>query len=499
MGIPLWIAIALPAAGGLLAASIGGKTGRLVALASALATAVLALLYFFDYPLGSGELRYVTDARWIPELGIHFRIGLDGLALALFTMTAVVWVPATAWAALHPHEREREFLFLLGLGESAVLGAFAAQDLALFVVFFDLMLVPFYLLIGTWGSGDRVRATTLFVIYTLVGSLLMLAAAIALGVLATPDGATVSFSLADLAQRPLPASDQKWIFALFALAFLIKAPAFPLHAWAPAAYRAAPWPVAALLSAVLSKVGVYGFLRLALPLLPDAVDAFQTVVVVIAVVSILYGSLLALVQDNIRLVAVYSSIAQLGFITLGIFSLDPKGAQGAVFQMVNHGLVSVPLFLLLAALSARAAGSESLRELGGMALRAPVLATVFLVVALANLAMPGTPNFVGELFVLFGALDNVAVAGFVASLGVALAAAYTLRLFQRTMHNPPGSAVAPRELARLELAAVAPLVAVIVALGVYPQALLGRAERASAQPVAIVADHTDPSAEVARR
>jgi len=167
--------------------------------------------------------------------------------------------------------------------------------------------------------------------------------------------------------------------------------------------------------------------------------------------------------------------------------------------MVNHGLVSVPLFLLLAALSARAGGSESLRELGGMALRAPVLATVFLVVALANLAMPGTPNFVGELFVLFGALDNVAVAGFVASLGVALAAAYTLRLFQRTMHNPPGSAAAPRELARLELAAVAPLVAVIVALGVYPEALLGRAERASAQPVAIVADHTDPSAEVARR
>lgn len=493
MHLPLWITIALPAAAGLVAALIGGRLGRAVAVLGSLAVAVIALDYFFSYPFGSGSLKHVVDEPWIPQLGVRFRLGLDGLSLALFAMTAVAWLPATVWSVLHRPERERQYLFLLGLGEAAVLGAFAAQDLALFVVFFDLMLLPFYLLIGSWGTGQRVRATTLFVVYTLVGSLLMLAAAIALAVLATPAGSAVSFSLADLANRPLDADTQKWVFALFALAFLIKAPAFPLHAWAPAAYRAAPWPVAALLSAVLSKVGVYGFLRLALPLLPQGVETFQVAIVVVAVVSILYGSVMALIQDNVRLVAVYSSIAQLGFITLGIFSLDPKGAQGAVFQMVNHGLVSVPLFLILAAVAARAGGSESLRELGGLAVRAPVLATVFLLVALSNLAMPGTPNFVGELFVLFGALDGVAVAGFVASVGVALAAAYTLRLFQRTMHNPPGQAVTARELGRGEIAALVPIVAAIVALGVYPQALLGRAKAASAAPVAQVVGASERS------
>ncbi len=493
MDLPLWITIALPAVAGLVAALIGGRLGRAVAVLGSLAVAVIALGYFFSYPFGAGSLEHVVDEPWIPQLGVRFRLGLDGLSLALFAMTAVAWLPATVWSVLHRPERERQYLFLLGLGEAAVLGAFAAQDLALFVVFFDLMLLPFYLLIGSWGTGQRVRATTLFVVYTLVGSLLMLAAAIALAVLATPAGSTVSFSLADLANRSLDADTQKWVFALFALAFLIKAPAFPLHAWAPAAYRAAPWPVAALLSAVLSKVGVYGFLRLALPLLPQGVETFQVTIVVVAVVSILYGSVMALVQDNVRLVAVYSSIAQLGFITLGIFSLDPKGAQGAVFQMVNHGLVSVPLFLILAAVAARAGGSESLRELGGLAVRAPVLATVFLLVAFSNLAMPGTPNFVGELFVLFGALDGVAVAGFVASVGVVLAAAYTLRLFQRTMHNPPGQAVTARELGRGEIAALVPIVAAIVALGVYPQALLGRAKAASAAPVAQVVGTSERS------
>lgn len=493
MHLPLWITIALPAAAGLVAALIGGRLGRAVAVLGSLAVAVIALDYFFSYPFGSGSLKHVVDEPWIPQLGVRFRLGLDGLSLALFAMTAVAWLPATVWSVLHRPERERQYLFLLGLGEAAVLGAFAAQDLALFVVFFDLMLLPFYLLIGSWGTGQRVRATTLFVVYTLVGSLLMLAAAIALAVLATPAGSAVSFSLADLANRPLDGDTQKWVFALFALAFLIKAPAFPLHAWAPAAYRAAPWPVAALLSAVLSKVGVYGFLRLALPLLPQGVETFQVAIVVVAVASILYGSVMALIQDNVRLVAVYSSIAQLGFITIGIFSLDPKGAQGAVFQMVNHGLVSVPLFLILAAVAARAGGSESLRELGGLAVRAPVLATVFLLVALSNLAMPGTPNFVGELFVLFGALDGVAVAGFVASVGVALAAAYTLRLFQRTMHNPPGQAVTARELGRGEIAALVPIVAAIVALGVYPQALLGRAKAASAAPVAQVVGASERS------
>src|SRR5947208_5995744 len=229
------------------------------------------------------------------------------------------------------------------------------------------MLVPFYFLIGAWGGRLWVQATTKFVIYTLVGSLLMLAAAVALGVLATPKGGHISFALKDLAQHPLSKGSQEWIFLLFAAAFLVKMPAFPLHGWMPDAYRATPIPVLVLLSAVLSKVGAYGFLRIVLPLLPDAAQHFQELMIVVAVVSILYGSVLAFAQDDARLVVGYSSVAQLGFITLGIFSLDPKGAQGALFQMVNHGLVVAPLFLIIGALAVRAGGTNLLSKMGGMA------------------------------------------------------------------------------------------------------------------------------------
>jgi NADH-quinone oxidoreductase subunit M len=367
----------------------------------------------------------------------------------------------------------------MALAETAVLGAFCAQDLALFVVFFDLMLVPFYFLIGGWGGEERVRATTKFVIYTLVGSLLMLAGAVALGVLSTPQGGHISFSLADLAHRHLSSGSQDWIFLLFAAAFLVKAPLFPLHGWVPETYRATPIPVLALLSGVLSKVGVYGFLRIVLPLLPDASAHFQELMVAVAVFSILYGSVLAFSQDNVRLVIAYSSIAQLGFIVLGIFSLDPKGAQGALMQMVNHGLVVVPLFLIVGAIATRAGGSESLSELGGMAVRAPALAALFLIATFATLAMPGSPNFVGELLILFGTFQTELVYGLVASVGVVLASVYMIRVYQRTMHNRPGPRVASRDFRRTELVAIAPAVAVIVALGVYPQFLLARSEKAT--------------------
>jgi NADH-quinone oxidoreductase subunit M len=397
----------------------------------------------------------------------------------MVVLTALAWVPCTLVAALRERERPKLFFFHMALAETAVLGAFMAQDLALFIVFFDLMLVPFYFMIGGWGTGDRVRATTKFVIYTLAGSLLMLAGAIALGVLSTPEGGEISFSLAELQQRSVSEGTQQWIVLLFALAFFVKAPLFPLHGWVPETYRSTPIVTLALLGGVLSKVGVYGFLRIVLPVMPEGAQHWQELFVVMAVFSILYGSVLAFSQDNVRLVVAYSSIAQLGFIVLGIFAFDDKGAQGAVLQMLNHGLVVVPLFLIIGVIVARAGGSESLSELGGMAFRAPVLATLFLIVAFATLAMPGSANFVGELLVLFGSYEDKFVYGLVASVGVVLAAVYTIRVFQRTMHNRPGAAVASREIGRIDLAAVVPLVAVIVALGVYPNFVVDRTERAT--------------------
>jgi NADH-quinone oxidoreductase subunit M len=372
------------------------------------------------------------------------------------------------------------------LAETAVLGAFMAQDLALFIVFFDLMLVPFYFLIGGWGTGDRVRATTKFVIYTLAGSLLMLAAAVALGVLATPEGGELSYSLAELQRRSVPEGSQHWIALLFALAFFVKAPLFPLHGWVPETYRSTSIPVLALLSGVLSKVGVYGFLRIVLPVMPEGAEYWQELFIILAVFSILYGSILAFSQDNIRLVVAYSSIAQLGFIVLGIFAFEDKGSQGALFQMLNHGLVVVPLFLIIGVIALRARGSESLRQLGGMAFRAPVLAGLFLVTALATLAMPGSANFVGEILILFGAFEDNLVYGLVASAGVALAAVYMIRLYQGTMHGRVGPAVDSREIDGVNLAAVVPLVAVVIALGLYPHFVLDRTEADAQRSIAEV-------------
>jgi NADH-quinone oxidoreductase subunit M len=479
--VSLSIVIFLPLAAGLAAAFLPRGWARFVVLAATVAVLGLAAWMIADYPSAGGGLKYVTDAKWIPELGIRYSLGVDGLNLFLIALTALLWVAATFAAALREWERPRLFYFQMALAETAVLGAFCAQDLILFVFFFDLMLVPFYFLIGAWGGRRRVPATLKLVIYTLVGSLLMLAGAVALGVLSTPEGGHVSFSLADLAHRTVGTGTQEWIFLLFAAAFLVKAPAFPFHGWMPDAYRAAPIPVLLVFSAVLSKVGMYGFLRIVLPLMPNASQHFQELMIVIAVVSILYGSVLAFSQDDLRLVVGYSSVAQLGWILLGIFALDlqGKGAQGALLQMVNHGLVVAPLFLIIAALAVRAGGSESLSRIGGMAFRAPVLAALFLIVALATLAMPGSSNFVGELLILFGTFSTKIAFGLVASAGVALAAVYMIRVYQRSMHNRTGSAVESRDLTRGELVPIAGLVAVILALGVYPHFVVRRTERAT--------------------
>jgi NADH-quinone oxidoreductase subunit M len=491
--IHLSIVLFLPLAAGLIGAFVPRGVARWVVLGGTVAVLAYVVAMLLDFE-SSGGLQWITDDGWISELGIRYTLGVDGLNLFMIALTAIAWVACTLVAAFSEQDRPRLFFFNLALAETAVLGAFMAQDLALFIVFFDLMLVPFYFLIGGWGTGDRVRATTKFVIYTLSGSLLMMAAAIALGVLATPDGGEISFSLAELQQRSVPEGSQHWIVLLFALAFFVKAPLFPVHGWMPDTYRATSIPVLALLSGVLSKVGVYGFLRIVLPVMPEGAQYWQELFIIVAVFSILYGSILAFSQDNIRLVVGYSSIAQLGFVVLGIFALEEKGAQGALFQMLNHGLVVVPLFLIIGVIALRAGGSESLRELGGMAFRAPVLAGLFLVLALATLAMPGSGNFVGEILILFGTFEDKLVYGLVASAGVVLAAVYMIRLYQGTMHGRVGPAVASREIDGVNLAAVAPLVAIVIALGVYPHFVVDRTEsdttkaieRAGQQEVSVI-------------
>ncbi len=470
------------------------------ATAGAAVTLGIAIALLAGFDSGAPGLQDTYDVNWIPGLGVHYSLGIDGLNVFLVLLTAVVWLGGTAFAAFRERERPHLFFLMMLLGETATLGAFVAQDLLLFVLFFDLMLVPFYFLFGAWGSdregGPTASAATLkMIVYTLIGSLLMLVGAIATAIIAA-DGGQITFSIAELAKHPIGDGSQQWIFWFFAAAFLVKMPAFLLHGWMPDAYRAAPLPVLAVFSGVLAKVGAYGFLRVVLPLFPDATIQFQEVVLVIALASILYGSVMAFTQTNVRLIGGYSSVAQLGFITAGIFALRADGGDGAILQMVNHGLVVAPLFIIVAILVERS-GTEDLREMGGMATRAPVLAALFLIVTLATLAMPGSANFIGEFYILNGLFQAKIVFAFVAISGVAMSAYYALRLYQRTMHNRGPEAVPSREIGLRDGLVLAPLVLCILGLALYPQLILKRTDTSVQESVAAATRGPAPEAKIA--
>jgi NADH-quinone oxidoreductase subunit M len=473
LSILIWLPLVVSVIAGRFPARV---VGRVAALGS-LVTVGIAISFLARFDTGHSGLQFVTDKVWIGALGIHYKLGIDGLNIALIVLTTVLFSASLIWSAGRDWDRPRLFYLHFGLAESAVLGAFCAQDLALFVAFFDLMLIPFYFLIGMWGTGERIRATTKLVIYTLVGSFLMLAAAIATGVLASSQhGTGLTFVLSSLQHLPLSKSSQEWIFLCFAVAFLVKMPLVPFHGWLADGYKAMPMPALAVFSGILSKVAAYGFLRIVLPLFPAASVHFQMLMLLIALVSILWATSIAFTTTDARLVVAYSSVAQLGFITLGIFSLRSQGAQGALLQMANHALVTAPMFFIVAALAARAGGSEDLREMGGIAFRAPVLAVLFLIVALATLAMPGSSNFVGEFLILLGVFKAKFAISVIAFAGVVGAAAYALRLLIGSMHNRVGRGVLSRELDHRELLAVVPVVGVILVLAFYPQFLLKRSQ-----------------------
>jgi NADH-quinone oxidoreductase subunit M len=460
------------------------------AVLGTLVTLGLAVAVLAGFDSGRPGLQQTVDVTWISGLGVDYSLGVDGLNVFLILLTAVLWTAGTVFAAFREQDRPQLFFLMMLLAETATLGAFLAQDLLLFVLFFDLMLVPFYFLFGAWGSdregGPTASAATLkMIVYTLIGSLLMLVAAIATAVIAA-DGGQITFSIAELSQNTLGEGSQRWIFWFFAAAFLVKMPAFLLHGWMPDAYRAAPLPALVVFSGVLAKVGAYGFLRVVLPLFPDAAIEFQETLLVIAMASILYGSVMAFTQTNLRLVAGYSSVAQLGFITAGIFALSADGGDGAVMQMVNHGLVVAPLLIIVGLLAERT-DSEDLTRMGGIAAGAPVLAALFLIVALATLAMPGSANFVGEFYILNGLFDSKIAFAFVAAIGVAMAAYYALRLFQRTMHNRNPDGLLAREIGLRDGLVLVPLVLCILGLALYPQLILKRTDPSVQQAVAKVA------------
>jgi NADH-quinone oxidoreductase subunit M len=474
LSILIWLPLAISLFAALL---FPPRLAGRVTAALSLVTLGVAISFIARFKLGHAGLQFVTDKVWISALGIHYKLGLDGLNVSLIVLTCVLFTASLIWSAFRDWDRPRIFYFHFGLAQSAVLGAFCVQDLALFMAFFDLMLIPFYFLIGMWGTGERVRATTKLVVYTLIGSFFMLAGGIATGVLAsTQHGTPITFVLSSLRALPLSHASQEWIFLAFAAAFLVKMPLVPFHGWLADGYKSMPIPAVAVFSGILSKVAAYGFLRIVLPLFPYAAGHFQMLMLLISLVSILWATSLAFTTGDARLVVAYSSVAQLGFITLGIFSLRTQGAQGALLQMLNHGLVTAPLFFIVAALAARAGGSEKLRDMGGIAFRAPVLATLFLIVALATLAMPGSSNFIGEFMILLGVFNSKLAIAVIAFVGVVGASFYALRVFIGAMHNRVGPKVASREIGIADLAALAPIVLVILAFAFYPQFALRRSE-----------------------
>ena len=415
----------------------------------------------FDF---SGGLQFEQRASWFSDLDVSYHVGFYGFSLWLAGLTVVVMAAAIGYAFWSRRDRARAYFGLMLFLTGAIVGVFATQDLLLFYVCWEAMMIPLYVLIGVWGGAGRLAATVKFVIYTLAGSLLMLAAIIVFG---------LSQGTFDLVDSGTSGSD--WIFLGFLVGFAVKAPLFPLHGWLPDAYRESSPEVAAVLSGVVSKAATYGFLRIALPKFPEPVDDLRVLVLALAAIGLVYGSLLAFRAPDVRGVIAYSSLAQLGLIILGLFANNDLGLDGAVLQMVNHGLISAALFLLAGTVERRTTTGEFAR-IGGMARARPALATVLMTTGILALAVPGSATFAGEFLILAGVFREGWGWAVVGVIAIVLAAMYMLRMISGVLHERAGIAVSERalDLRPAELAVVVPLVACLLALSAWPAAISQR-------------------------
>ncbi len=436
---------------------------------------VLALTVAMSVQFDANDRFQFTESHsWIPQFGVRYAIGLDGIALVLVGLTAVL-MPVVVLASWHEAEGGRRsvptFFALLLTLETAVIGVFAATDVFLFYVFFEAMLIPMYFLIGSYGGVRRQYAAVKFLLYSLFGGLLMLAAVIGLFVISSQQGGG-TFDFNQLVALDITPGVQRLLFLGFFIAFAIKAPLFPFHTWLPDAGAEAPIGGAVLLVGVLDKVGTFGFLRYCLPLFPDASREFGPYILALCVIGILYGALLAMGQNDLKRLVSYTSVAHFGFIGLGIFAFTSQGGSGAVLYMVNHGLSTGALFLIVGFLIARRR-TRLISAYGGVASSAPWLAGTFLVAGLSALALPGLSTFVSEFLVLVGTFTRYPAYAILATCGIVLAAIYVLLMYQRTMHGPVAEPnVGLRDLSLREGFVIAPVLALIVALGVYPKPVL---------------------------
>ena len=445
-------------------------------------TILFSLLTFFaSIPLwtgfhaAAGKWAFEQKSEWAPALGFSYHVGLDGVSLLLFLLTTFLGpiVALSSWRYIQ--KRVKVYCIALLLLETAILGTLASLDLVLFYVFWEAMLIPMYLLIGMWGSERRIYAAVKFFLFTFVGSVLMLLAIFWLW----SNSGRHSFDYTDLLNSgAIAPNTQKWLFLAFALAFAIKVPIWPLHTWLPDAHTEAPAAGSIILAGVMLKMGTFGFIRYAMPLFPQAALSWAPTIAVLGVIGIVYGSLMCMAQTDFKRLIAYSSVAHLGFVMLGLSALTAEAASGAVLQMVNHGISTGALFLMVGYLYERT-HTRDLAAYGGLATVAPAIAATFLVITLSSIGLPGTNGFIGEFLILSGTFISREMSGAVplavaAATGVILGAVYMLWLYQRVFWGPPRKAASHgvADLSLREWFTVAPLLIAIVFIGFYPQPLL---------------------------
>jgi NADH-quinone oxidoreductase subunit M len=446
---------------------------KAIGLSAALADFVISLGILQRFQEGIAPLQLVESHTWIPQWGIRYALGVDGISLWLVLLTTLLTpvVLLSSWNAIHKHPKEYVIAFLIM--ESAMIGVFLATDLLVFYVFFELTLLPMYLVIGVWGGANRIYAAIKFFLFTIAGSLLMLLGIIYLVFLQYHRLHYPDFSIVHMYGLSMPMHTQAILFGAFALAFAIKVPLFPLHTWLPDAHVEAPTGGSIILAGVMLKIGTYGFLRFCLPLFPDATAKYAKLMIVLAVIGVIYGALVAWVQPDMKKLVAYSSVSHLGFCVLGIFALNQTAIEGSILQMVNHGLSTGALFLLVGVLYERR-HTRLLADYGGIAQTMPVYAVLFVIAVLSSVGLPGLNGFVGEFLILAGSFKTHPTAAVIATTGVILAAVYLLWLVQRVFFGPitnEENRFIP-DIAWNEVAAMVPLIVLMVWIGVHPNTFL---------------------------
>jgi NADH-quinone oxidoreductase subunit M len=481
-----------------------GKAIRTTATIVAIIDFFVSLVLWFKFdPKATGEamFQFRFTADWIPSLGVKYDFGADGIAVLLILLTTFMGIIAIASSYTAIDHRQKEYYILMLLLQTGMLGTFCALDFFLFYVFWEVMLVPMYFIIGIWGGPRKLYAAIKFFLYTLAGSVLMLLSILALYFF--NDGGIPFLNIHGLGNAPtfavlqyhkighlIPPTLQFWIFAGFFFGFAIKVPMFPFHTWLPDAHVEAPTAGSIILAAILLKMGTYGFVRFALPILPDGTKQWLLPIVILSIIGIIYGALVSLVQKDMKKLVAYSSVSHLGFVMLGMFALNPMGLKGSVLQMINHGISTGALFLLVGIIYERR-HTRLISEYGGLAKQMPMYATLFLIAALSSMGLPALNGFIGEFTILLGAANRSIVWAVLGAVGIVLGAAYLLWLYQRVfwgpLDNPANKTL--RDLNRRELALLVALVAIMFWIGIYPSTFFEKIE----EPVNYIVRQVDPN------